>query len=314
KARHLGLLANATSHAISAADWFGPQLLFGPNHPYGRLQNSGSIAAVSRADIQRFHRSRMRPDHATLAVVGDIALPQLKAQLESLLASWQAGGDALGAAPASVARTTKSTLWLIDAPGASQSSVQLLLPAPAHAREREPALQLLTRLMGQSMNRNLRTDKNWSYGVVSTLSNQVGARSWRLQSLVQTDKTAPALVEMRRELDRLASDPSVVAESLLGIQQVTVRELPDSWETHQEVAAALGQIALHRLPDDYLLSYSRRIESVTPLEVSRLAAELLANRGETWIVAGDLAKIRAELDALGIGEAKVIEAARGPSL
>lgn len=306
KARQLALIANVRSNPISAADRIGPRLLFGPDHPYARLQDR-RIEAISRADLVRFQSTWMRPERATFVVVGDATLPELKARLDDVLASWRGGSPPKIAQPR-MPVPRKPAVWLIDAPGASQSSIQLLLPTAAPTADRESALQLLTRLVGLRLNKNLRGDKHWTYGVSSALARRTGPRAWRIQTLVQTDKTAAALTEVRREVARVVGEPPVESQILTGIQQEQVRGLADSWETHQEVAAALRDMVFYSWPDDYLQNYARRIEQVTPRQVHQAAAELAINQGETWIVAGDLSKVEQSVRALNIGEVTIIDA------
>lgn len=64
--------------------------LYGHEHPYGQpaLGTPQSIQAVTRTDVQTFYHQHIRPDRATLVVVGDITLEQLVPQLERVFADW----------------------------------------------------------------------------------------------------------------------------------------------------------------------------------------------------------------------------------
>lgn len=305
KARNLGKLANSRSNPISAADRIGPKLLFGPDHPYGRQQYP-QLSEISRADVIGFHRGWIRPNRATLVAVGDITLPKLRAELEAALSSWKAAPIPDIVKP-QMPPPRQPMIWLLDAPGISQSSIQVLLPVEPHAHEREVILTLLNKVISGRLISNLREDKHWTYGVLGEVTRQSGPRLFRLHSLVQTDRTAAALAEIRRELTQL-SERGVTQGELERVQQETVRGLADSWETHKEVAAAVSDIVFYGLQDDYLQSYARRVEQVRPADLSKAAAELLSRRSLTWVVVGDLARIESDVRALGLGEVRIIDA------
>ncbi|MEO8577580.1 MAG: pitrilysin family protein, partial [Gemmatimonadales bacterium] len=63
-----------------------PQLLYGAGHAYAQpLTGSGteqSIKSITRADLVKYHETWFKPNHATVIVVGDISMPDLKAKLE----------------------------------------------------------------------------------------------------------------------------------------------------------------------------------------------------------------------------------------
>ncbi|MBL8269045.1 M16 family metallopeptidase [Steroidobacter sp.] len=310
KALEIADLTRTKADSPRAAARLGNRLLFGPHHPYGRLSDEQSIEAITRADIVRFHQSRIRPNLATLVVVGDITLDQLMPKLEALLGRWQPGKNSVAVVP-QMPKPDKATVWLIDAPGALQSNIQVLLPLPPHAAALDAPLELLNGAFGgifmSRLNLNLREDKQWSYGVHSAYSRQRGVRVLRVRAPVQTDKTSEAMTELRRELLQVSSERPVSAQELLAVQQEQTLGLADLWETHQEVADALSELVIYPLPDDYLDGYAARINAVTPEDVRRAALEFIGSKPLTWVVAGDLARIEKKIRALNLGEVRVID-------
>ncbi|NJK98950.1 MAG: insulinase family protein, partial [Bacteroidales bacterium] len=59
-----------------------PKYLYGDNHAYGApLTGSGfesSIGNITRDQLAKFHQTWLKPNNATLIVVGDITLNELK--------------------------------------------------------------------------------------------------------------------------------------------------------------------------------------------------------------------------------------------
>ena len=67
------------------------QLLYGYDHPYGHPQwgNPAIIKGLKPADLKRFYETHMRPEQAAVIAVGDVALDELKQQLEAV--AWDRG-------------------------------------------------------------------------------------------------------------------------------------------------------------------------------------------------------------------------------
>src|SRR6185295_5798800 len=78
----------------------GPAL-YGKAHPYGIAQSGvgteEDVAALRRDDMTRWMTDWVRPDNATLLVVGDTDLAELTPKLEKAFAGWKAPAAALPA-------------------------------------------------------------------------------------------------------------------------------------------------------------------------------------------------------------------------
>ena len=77
---------------------------------------------MTREDLAKFHETWFKPNNATLLVVGDVTLSELKPKLEKLLASWKPGDVPKKSTPP-VAEPEKDVVYLIDRPGSGQSVI-----------------------------------------------------------------------------------------------------------------------------------------------------------------------------------------------
>ena len=70
-----------------------PRLLYGEGHGYSLpMTGSGTEAAVSalgRADLVAYHDAWFKPNNATMIVVGDTTLAEIRPKLEALFARWR---------------------------------------------------------------------------------------------------------------------------------------------------------------------------------------------------------------------------------
>jgi zinc protease len=153
-----------------------PGLLYGAGHPYGNpVSGSGtqeSVAKLTRADLVKFHDTWLRPNNSTLIVAGDITLAELTPKLEKSLVGWKSASVPTKDLK-TVAIAPKSSVYLIDKPGAQQSVIIAGVVAPPRANPDEIAMEAMNDglggTFGSRLNMNLREDKHWSYGVGSRL-------------------------------------------------------------------------------------------------------------------------------------------------
>ena len=66
-----------------------PALIYGKKHAYGiPFSGSGfesSVQKITRDDLVNFHSTWFKPNNATLIVVGDISLNEIKDKLERFI-------------------------------------------------------------------------------------------------------------------------------------------------------------------------------------------------------------------------------------
>jgi zinc protease len=292
-----------------------PPILYGPGHGYATpFTGSGaaeSVAKLTRDDIVKFHDTWFRPNNATLIVVGDITVEEIKPKLEKLFSHWT-----LGAVPAKHVQPSpkpaKPVVYIINKPGAQQTVILTGALAPPPDAAQEPALEAINSVYGGSfgarLNMNLREEKHWTYGAGSLVVGARGERPFLSHTSVQTDKTKEAMAEIHREyLDLLGPRPAT-EEELEKVKAQTILELPGSHETMNAVGGLITDLLQFQLPDDYYQTYISRVQSLTTDTVNR-AARLLINPDRTiWVVVGDRSKIEAEVRSLDFGEIRFVDA------
>ena len=296
-------------------------LLYGEGHPYAiPLSGSGteeSIAALTRDDLLAYDHQWLRPDNATLIVVGDTTLKEITPLLEKHFGAWKAPAETLPTVDiAHVALPSRPRVFLVDQPGAIQATIMAGQVTRSSIGLDVWNFLLANDVLGgqfsSRLNMNLREAKHWAYGAYSSAQGAVGQQPWFAYAPVQIDKTAESLVEMQRELGDFSGDKGPITEAELAkVKATNTRSLPGGYETGNSVLGQItGMISYHR-PDDYVQNKQKIINGVS-LESARAAARDIHPDSLTWIVVGDLSKIEAPVRALNIGEVSVIDAEGKP--
>ena len=291
-----------------------PPLLYPAGHPYSKpatgTGTEASVASMTVSDVAHFHSTWFKPNNATLLVVGDTTLEEIRPRLEALFAGWKAGPVPSKALPAPP-REASRTVYLVDRPGALQSVIVGAELVPPRGGPEDIATIVLNDAFAGSfssrVNMNLREDKHWSYGTSAALPDARGVRPYYVVAPVQTDKTAESLKEIMGEFSRIAGADPLSADELQRARERITLKLPGNFETLQQVAVAYTTMLAYGLPDDYFDTYVQKVNAVTPETEKALAEKLIAPDRMTWVVVGDLAKIEPAVRAMNLGAVKRID-------
>ena len=305
----------------SAALRVMPPLLYGEGHayamPFSGTGTEASIASLTRDDLVGYHGTWVRPENATLVVVGDTTLAQVVPMLEKHLGDWKGqGAPATTGEVATVERPDASRVFLIDQPGAVQANIFVgqLVPSTKsdQATEFEFANTVLGGQFSSRLNMNLREEKHWAYGSYSFSPDAMGQRPWLAFAPVQIDKTAESMAELKREIAEYATGKAPpTAEEVGKVRSNEIRSLPGAYETASSVAGTIAGMVRYDRPDDYVRQRQAEIEALTPTQVAAAAATIDPS-ALTWVVVGDLGKIETPVRALDFGVVQVLDADGNP--
>ena len=291
-----------------------PRFLYGGEHAYGNpLTGSGTAAAVSKltvADVQKFYQTWFKPNNATIIIVGDTTLEEIKPKLEKLFATWTPGSvprKNIG----KVERPETPAIYLMDRPNSIQSMIFAGEVAPPKSDPDDIAIETVNTILGGAftsrINMNLREDKHWSYGARTIVLDALGQRPFITYAPVQTDKTKEAIVEINRELSEVLADEPITDEEMDKVRKQQTLELAGRWETMGAVNSSIEEIVRFQLPDDYYQTYAAKIRDLDLRTLSKAADKLIHPRSLVWVVVGDRSKIEENVRQLGFGEVKLID-------
>ncbi|MFY9574378.1 MAG: pitrilysin family protein, partial [Blastocatellia bacterium] len=296
-------------------------LLYGSGHAYSNpLTGSGteeSISKLKREDLMKFHQTWFKPNSATLIVVGDTTMAEIKPRLEKLFQAWQRG-DVPSKNIGTVALPQKQIVYIVDRPGSEQSVILASNLAPPKANKNESAIEAMSTLLGGNftsrINMNLREDKHWSYGAGAFVFDARGQRPFIAYAPVQTDKTKESVAELSKELNGIMGSRPVMAEELAKAQAALTLTLSGRWETMSALGSSIGDIVRYGLDDRYYDSYATKIRALKIEDMVPAAKLAIQPDRLVWVIVGDRAKIEAGIRELGLGEIRLIDADGKPAM
>lgn len=286
-----------------------PPLLFGANHPYGRpssgLGDKAVIARLTRDDLIRFHQGWIRPDNATIFAVGDLPLAELVPMLEARFGNWAPPAAAKGTKNFTAAPPTpRPRIVLVNRPQSPQSLILAGAVLPVRGTEDVLTLNAANEVLGGNflsrINMDLRETKGWSYGSRSNIGMREQLVPYLINAPVQADKTGPAIRALMDQVAGFLGPKGLTGVELTRLINGNTRQLAGQFETSGAVLSALRSNALYKRPDDYWEVISDRYRGMTIATIDQAARKVIDPKKMVWVVVGDAATVRPQLNGLGL--------------
>ncbi|HZA34655.1 MAG TPA: pitrilysin family protein [Vicinamibacterales bacterium] len=304
RGQRLVALAQAKAQPGGIADRVFPRVLYGPAHPYGQPVTESSIKAITRADVVAFHQQLFKPGRALVTVAGAVKPAEAKAAIDHALAAWGRGGEKPAFSYPPVPPQQPTTIYLVDRPGAEQATFAIGAPGPPRNTPDYYALEVMNTILGgqfqSRLNANIREEKGYSYGVRSGFSFGKGPGPFRTGGDIVGDKADAALVEFMKELRGIQGARPISDDELATAKSAIVQGLPSMFASVSGINAALSELWVDGLPDDYYQQYGKAIDAVTKDDVVRVATKYIPIDRLAVVIVGDRAALQKPLDATKI--------------
>ena len=127
-----------------------------------------------------------------------------------------------------------------------------------------------------------------------------------MQTSVHTAATAESIADTLQEISGAARCASGDRAGDVVGSGVADTRVSAEFETAQQVARSVAQLALFDLPDTYFEEFVPKVNAVTEDEVTRVAQAYLDPSRAIALVVGDRSATEKSLAALGLGELHVL--------
>ena len=286
------------------------------DHPYGHLAigNSEALRAMSLEQVVAFHAATFQPSRSTLIVAGALRHDELRAIADAAFGAWTAAASPAAVRPAADRAPVAGVprLTVIPREGAAQSELRIGQLSARRDTPDHAALLVMNSVLGgqfvSRINLKLREEKGYTYGARTGFDWRRGLAPFVLQASVHTASTADAIRDSLGELEAIRTSRPPTGDELSLAKASLTRGYSRNFETAQQVARSVAQLALYGLPDTYFADFVPRVNAVRPDDVTRVAEQYIAPSRLTTLVVGDYASIAESLAALNLGEPRLLPA------
>ncbi len=306
-----GLAQQRANPAFLAAEMFS-RAVYGA-HPAAHMGPTvAALDRLTRDDLVSFYRAHYAPDHAVLAIAGDVSMFQARFVAEQKLGGWKKQDTDAGAVtdPTPIAG---AKILFVARPGSVQTNLIVGTQAIARASADYDVLQVMNKIIGGGPTGRLfirlREEKGYTYGASSTLDAPLYRGGWQAATSVRTDVTEPALRDLLGEITMLRDVP-VSDEELADAKRSMTASFALSLESPAQLVGYAVTRWRHRLPADYYDKYAERVNAVTKDQVQAAARKYLAADRLQIVAVGDPEKVADPLKRLGDVETYDIDGKR----
>jgi zinc protease len=298
--RRAGLVQQRSNPGFLASEMFS-KALFG-DHPSGRISiTAEALDRATRANLVEFHKTHYVPDHAAMAIAGDISMAEARKLIEAKFSRWaKVGTPAVTSTDPAAAGPPK--VYFVARPNSVQTSLVVGTQSIQRTDPDYDVLNVMNEVIGGGPPGRLfvilRETKGYTYGAYSSLGAGPFRSAWSASMDVRTEVTDPALTDLLSEIARIRTEP-VPEKELTDRKRAMVASFALSLESPAAVLNNYITRWIYKLPADYWDKYPDRVMAVTQAQVQAAAKKYL-DPGRLQVVAvGDPTKIADLLKKFG---------------
>ncbi len=310
KRRTLAQLANSVDDPDDLADRALVSALFGA-HPYGHetVGLKSHIEAMARGELAAFQKAHVVPAGAELFVVGDLKVDAALAAVESTFGTWSGPAFARPANLAWEKPVRSGDVIIVDKPDQTQVQVRIGARGVYRGHPDHFPLTVMNSVLGGSFTSRLmqqiRVKRGLTYGAGSHFDQLAQAGTFTFSSFTKTETMSELIDVALEEIAKMRTKGPKLAE-LSSAQRYISGLYPARLETNESIAAAMADMALYNLPEDWVDQYRERIVAVTVPGAAEVAAKHLPDGDRVMVLVGNAAKL--EKAAAKYGKVSVVPA------
>ncbi|MGE5809147.1 MAG: M16 family metallopeptidase [Nitrospirota bacterium] len=269
--------------------------VFGSN-AYGRTDDdvAAYLPKLVRRDVLDFYAARYSPNHAIIAVVGDVTEKEAVALLREFFQSWRKNEQPLPA-PVAPPVIEKTTVNKIDK-HITQANITMGNVGISRENPDFYACTIMNYILGgggftSRLMDNIRDNKGLAYDVHSGFNPQKDPGSFTVTIQTKNESANEVIAETLREIRRIQSEP-VSEQELADAKAYLTGSFPLRMDTSAKIAGMLTAIEIYNLGLDYPQKYPSLINAVTREDVLRVAKKYLHPDNMVIVVVADQEKAK----------------------
>ena len=265
-----------------------------PDHPLGQpvIGTAKTIHALTAEQLRDHQRATLQPGKAIIALAGNLDIGPTLESIHRGFGQWSSSGPESGqclTAPfqrPQVAACGPEKLIVFDAD--NQFHLQLSFPAPGYNDPREPALQLLERILDDGplsrLQRVIREEKALVYHISADHTGYHDAGQFDIATSVKAERLEELLRALLCELEHFRSKGPTAEE----VSQARLRYRFEVEFSRDSLAAAIDRHAWPLLYSQALTEAEelKRMEAVSNEELRALGSALLSPNALRLVLVG----------------------------
>jgi zinc protease len=271
-------------------------------HPYGKPDagTPASLSAITRADLQAFHKRWFGANNAILAIVGDVTPELAFKEAQRAFGEWGRVDVEAGKMP-DVPPAVRRVV-VVDRPGAVQTEIRVGHVGLPRKHQDFLALDIAMKILGgeggNRLHRVLRSERALTYGAEAVVHALRESGDLVANTDTRSETTTEALRLIVDEFSRIRRE-RVHPRELADAQAYLTGSFPLTIETPGAIALQVLNAVFYGLDLQELQTYRERVNRLTPEDIQRVAQQYLHPDRLSIVLVGDANKFIGQLPAVG---------------
>ncbi len=264
------------------------EVLFGKDHPYGRVASLSDYDNITREDCVLFHKKQYTSDYCKIIVSGKTMPDFLSLMNKSFGGDDWSNDQCIEKAEVNQS-SPKTGTFVVEKPKAVQSAIKIVRQGVIKSHPDYIPLLILNTIFGgyfgSRLMNNLREEKGLTYGISSYLISYLKAGVMGISTEVLAEKRDLAVAEIFVEMKRLREE-LIDQEELDRVKNYMLGELMRSLDGPFSVSDAYRGLLGFGLDYSYYERFEQNVLSVTRQELKDLANKYLVEDDFCVVIAG----------------------------
>ncbi len=294
-AQRIDGIKSAKDRAESVIARYFAAYLYG-KHPYARPVGGDelSLAAITRADVQKFYETHYVPGNFILAVAGDFESAAMRGLIEQRFNRW------MGQAPPPMkigdpAPVRGKRLLLVDKPDSTQTYFYIGNVGVTRTNSDRVGIAVVNTIFGgrftSRLNMALRIDTGLTYGARSGFDQRKWAGPFTISTYTQ-NATTEKTIDMALEVLAGLHSKGISDAELQSVKTYMKGQFPTSIETSNQLAATIARLEFYGLDESDIDSYYARIDAMTLAEARRIIGQYFPREDLVLVLVGKATEIQ----------------------
>jgi len=277
------------------------KLAYGKDNPYDREPEYATVAAVTRQDLQNWHRDHVYPNNIIQGVVGDFDSARREAKLKQAFGEWAKGPA--DKSPDIKFDPGKPGYYLIAKTDINQSNIRMVELGIRRDNPDYFAAQVFNEAFGGGFSsrlfKNIRTAKGLAYGVgggVGSAFDHLGIT--RIAMGTKSTSTVESIQALYEEIDNLKTNP-ITEEEIKRAKDSILNSFVFNFDSPEKVLRERMAYEFYGYPADFLERFRAGVEKVQASDVARVAERYIHKNQFAILVVGNTAEFDKPLTSLG---------------
>ena len=301
KTQHKSAIARRNDDPMQIARREFRRVMYGPDHPLGRIEEYDTINSITRDDLVAFHATYFHPDRMYLVVIGDFDRQAMIDKIQAAFAGWEKATTPLPPDPE--IPDLPRTINVAPKEGLTQSTIIVGQKGIRNDNPNYAAIKVASKILGGGFSSRLFNEVRSKRGLAYSTGSSPGT-GWRYPGVfvafagTKCETTEKATQVIMEQIQRMVTEP-VTDEELQMAKDAILNSDVFNYDTKREILDRKVLFEMYGYPQDFLQKYREAVQALTPQQVLAACQAVWHPDRMSILVVGDPAKFDGDLSDFG---------------